>query len=176
MRVLKYILLALLSLVVLFFLISLILPTKYQVSRSITIQAPIDSIYDNIIDLNRWDRWVRWTHEVDNTLKKTYELNANGEKVAFRWASEKFGTGKIHITKSVHNNLIEYNLLVNYERFSTKGKFTFVAAKEGIEVTWFNFGELHDPISRYIGLFMDSMLGPDFEYGLKKLQYILEKH
>ena len=40
-----------------------------------------------------------------------------------------------------------------------------------MKVTWFNQGDLGwNPVSRYFGLLMDKMMGPDFEEGLENLR------
>jgi hypothetical protein len=44
-----------------------------------------------------------------------------------------------------------------------------------LEVTWTNQGELGpNPVSRYFGLFIDNMMGPDMETGLHHLQKKVE--
>ena len=44
------------------------------------------------------------------------------------------------------------------------------------EVTWSMEADLgFNPISRYFGLFFDSMIGPDFEKGLNNLNNIVKK-
>ena len=46
----------------------------------------------------------------------------------------------------------------------------------GTRVTWTNEGDMGaNPVNRYFGLMMDSMVGPDFEAGLKNLKALAER-
>ncbi len=52
-----------------------------------------------------------------------------------------------------------------------KGYWNFAQDGNDVKVTWgmkTNMGA--NPIARYIGLFMDGMVGPDFEKGLKTME------
>ena len=45
----------------------------------------------------------------------------------------------------------------------------------GTRVTWTNEGDMGaNPVNRYFGLFMDRLVGPDFEGGLKNLKALVE--
>src|SRR4051812_35344748 len=58
MRILK---LAVISIVLLFLLITAmasLLPSTVHISRAVDIDAPLDSVYTNINDLTKWNRWI----------------------------------------------------------------------------------------------------------------------
>ena len=50
----------------------------------------------------------------------------------------------------------------------------FEPTEEGTRATWANEGEVGYPLGRYFGLFLDGMMGPDFERGLKNLKRVCE--
>jgi hypothetical protein len=53
----------------------------------------------------------------------------------------------------------------------SQGGIEFEKSGDGLRIVWFNEGDLGwNPVSRYFGLLMDRMMGPDFEEGLTKLQ------
>jgi len=55
------------------------------------------------------------------------------------------------------------------------GELTFAAEGNGTKVVWTMNGNAGmNPIFRWFGLFMDKMVGPDFEAGLKNLKKLAE--
>ncbi|MEP6793643.1 MAG: SRPBCC family protein, partial [Saprospiraceae bacterium] len=41
-------------------LFSLLLPKEVTISRSITVSAPIDRVFDQVNDLRNWEKWSPW--------------------------------------------------------------------------------------------------------------------
>jgi hypothetical protein len=59
---------------------------------------------------------------------------------------------------------------------SYSGEFTIEAKDGGSYVTWSMHGDVgRNPLNRWMGLFMDKLVGPDFEAGLKGLKAQAEK-
>jgi hypothetical protein len=57
----RFIKLALISMVVLFLIItaiSALIPSSVTITRTIDIKAPADSVYNNINDVSKWSRWL----------------------------------------------------------------------------------------------------------------------
>lgn len=68
MRLIK---LALLSAIFLFLVvtaISLLLPSTINISRAIDINAPIDSVYNNLNDLTKWKKWLAGYDSANTTI------------------------------------------------------------------------------------------------------------
>jgi len=61
MKFFKGLLIVIVGLVVLFLLIGIFLPSQYRVERQITIKAPIDSVFNNALDLHTVLLWNPWT-------------------------------------------------------------------------------------------------------------------
>ena len=56
------------------------------------------------------------------------------------------------------------------------GEFIIEAKAGGSFVTWTMHGDVgKNPINRWTGLFMDKLVGPDFEAGLAGLKALAEK-
>lgn len=56
------------------------------------------------------------------------------------------------------------------------GAFELTPQADGVKVVWSDAGDLGmNPLSRWFGLFLDRMIGPDFEKGLSNLKRNLEK-
>ena len=57
----------------------------------------------------------------------------------------------------------------------SSGQLRLETAGAGTRVTWTNEGDMGaNPVNRYFGLFMDRLVGPDFEGGLKNLKVLVE--
>jgi len=174
MKALKISLLILAGIVALFFLITALLPATYQVERKITIAAPLEVVYENIVSLENWEAWDPWMVQ-EPTAPNTYEgTRGIGQKRC--WNGKVLGKGCMTIYDAVELETMYFNLvfLEPYEMHSS-GVFTLNTVNEGIEVTWQMYGNLTYPFERLIGLTMDSSLGTDFENGLKQLKILCEK-
>ena len=56
------------------------------------------------------------------------------------------------------------------------GTIELRAQDGGIRVVWADAGDLGmNPVNRWFGLFLDKMIGPDFERGLVNLKRLAEK-
>ena len=83
------------SLLLLLFVISLFLPSKWRVERSVVIAGEPDAIYSYVADLRKWPEWTAWTTNKDPTL--TYSFEGQGPGAIQRWKSEKMGSGFITV-------------------------------------------------------------------------------
>ncbi|OGU14206.1 MAG: hypothetical protein A2X61_14585 [Ignavibacteria bacterium GWB2_35_12] len=174
MKVLKIILIILVSLFALIVLVGLLLPSNIKLERKITIDAPPAVVFDLLNDLHNFHQWSPFS-ELDTNMKikvsgtsgvgSTYEWNSKGEA----------GIGKITIKESVPNKLIKCQLdfaeegtsFANFKIMDEKGKTT---------LTWdFETDLGGSPFTKYFGLFMEPMMGPQYEKGLKSFKKLAEK-
>ena len=175
MRILKKLLLGLLALVALLLVIALFLPSRYHVQRRIVIQAKPDAIYPWVNNVRKWPDWTAWTKERDPTLNFSYEGPAEGIGAISKWDGKKTGNGMMTLTESNPATGVKYDLSFEHGKFKSVGGISFEPSGNATEVTWADDGELGaNPVSRYFGLVMDKMIGPDFEAGLQKLKQKVE--
>jgi effector-binding domain-containing protein len=94
--------------------------------------------------------------------------------MVWKWNGEEMGNGAMTSTEYQPGKLLAYDLSFDEGKFMSKGKIT-IEAGDSCKVTWTDEGDLgYNPISRYMGLLMDRMMGPDFEKGLAKLKKVAE--
>lgn len=56
------------------------------------------------------------------------------------------------------------------------GAMELSPAPHGVKLAWSTAGDLGmNPVNRWFGLFLDRMIGPDFERGLSNLKTLVEK-
>jgi hypothetical protein len=173
MKRLKTVLLALLALVALFLVVALFLPSRYEIQRSIHIQARPDAIYPWVNNLKRWPEWTPWKNEKDPTLRYTYDGPEEGAGASCRWTGDKSGKGVMTITESNPGNGAKYEIYHGRQRSS--GEILFEPEGAGTRVIWTDAGQLGaNPLNRYFGLVIDRMIAPDFEAGLARLKQKVE--
>lgn len=174
MKFVKRLLVILVAIIALFFIIGLFLPSKYQVERSIVINAPAETIFEQVNDLKKAEKWNAWSAS-DPTMKITYGEVTVGVGATSSWTSEKSGNGTQKIIESIPPKSTKTHL--DFGKMGTAtGYFTFEEAEGGIKATNGFYGDNGMKIiSRYFGLMMDGMVGPFFEKGLAQLKTIAEK-
>ncbi len=76
-------------------------------------------------------------------------------------------------TKSDPLDGVQYDMSFD-GAFPSEGVLRYEVTPTGTQVTWSMSGEMDNFISRYMGLLMNSMVGPPFEAGLEKLKTAAE--
>jgi uncharacterized protein YndB with AHSA1/START domain len=150
--------------------------STYSVSRSTTIAAPPQKIYDLVADFQQWRLWSPW-EELDPELQRTYSGAEEGVGAKYAWTgNKKAGQGRMEITEATAPAKIVVGLeFVKPFKSSNVTTFTFVPKGEGTEVGW----RMDGPRPLFMRLFgfafnMDKLVGGDFEKGLAKLKKALE--
>jgi len=165
----------LLGLIAVLVIIAFILPKTYKVERVVYISADKDLIYSLTSNFNKWDLWVPWTKEMDSTA--VFEIQGPDGQVGtiWKWKGKKMGEGTMTATELIPGQLVAYDLSFNNGKYQSKGKVV-IEAGDSCKVSWTDEGDLgYNPMARYMGLFMEKMMGPDFEKGLAKLKKIAEE-
>jgi effector-binding domain-containing protein len=176
MKTFRKILLWLLAIVAVLVVIAFLIPGNYKVERSVYIKADKMLVYNLCCDMSQWKVWTTWTKERDSTA--VFELVGPACQVGTmqKWDGKKMGNGQMTITELQPGQLIAYDLEFQNGKYQSKGEMIFEQTGDSLKVTWIDSGKLgYNPISRYFGLFMDRMMGPDFEKGLAKLKMIAEE-
>lgn len=174
MKILKFIGVGILFLIVLFFGIAWFIPSQVHVERAIVIPSSSEIVFNQVNDLRKWKHWAPW-QRMDPNMVITYEGFLSGEGASYSWTSNKVGSGKLTITESHPNRYIATDLDFAEEGKAT-GYYRFEPVEGGTKVTWaFETNMGKNPVAKYVGLFMDSMVGNDFEQGLQNLKnYVAE--
>lgn len=156
--------------------IAFLLPRHYRVERTIVIQAPAAAIFPRVADMREWKAWTVW-HERDPEIKNTYSPQQLVVGAWSEWDSKKEGRGKATVTALDAPHRAAYRL--EFPDFGTVSTGTFHLVAEGAAATrvvWSDEGDLgYNPLNRWFGLFLDGMVGPDFEAGLAKLKRTMER-
>ena len=175
-RVVRRILVLALTAIALLLLVSLFLPGRYRVQRSIVINAKVEAIYPLVATPRRWPEWSAWSLEKFPTMKYTYEGPESGVGAISRWDDPKLGDGEMKITHADPAKGVWYELKTQHGALVSSGTVEFQRVGEGTRVFWSDEGELgRSPLRRVFGLMVDRMLGPGLEAGLAKLKQRVEQ-
>ncbi|RZN80901.1 MAG: polyketide cyclase [Winogradskyella sp.] len=168
----------LLSIIVLMILLAAVAPKKYNVSRSIVVNKPVNEVFLYLKLIRNHNDWSPWKKK-DPNIKQEY-IGTDGE-VGFlaKWEGNKdVGTGEQEII-----DIIENKTIISILRFfkpwkSQSDAYLSVDAVSDNEtkVIW-GFSGINKPPTNIFFLFfnMDKTVGKDFEEGLRDLKQILEK-
>jgi hypothetical protein len=147
------------------------LPKTYSVSRSAVINAPDSVLYKNISDFNEFLTWNPWMKK-EPSAKTVVSGTPSQPGHKYTWEGKETGSGSMTIKTVTPNSLIDIDLrFVKPFESQADTKFAITADGTGNKVTWTMSGE-NNLMGKWMCLFMDmdSMVGKDFEEGLKSLK------
>jgi effector-binding domain-containing protein len=176
MKTVRKILLWVLAIIVVLIIIAFLLPKTYKVERSVYVKADRGVIYNLVCDYNNWHLWAAWTKEMDSTVQFELVGPPCQAGTQWKWDGKLLGNGEMTITTVKPGELFEYDLSFDHGKYKSVGQMILEPAGDSVKVIWNDAGDLgYNPFSRYFGLFMGKMMGPDFEKGLNKLKMVAEE-
>lgn len=154
---------------------ALLLPPGFAVQRSVDIAAPVDKVYALVASPREWARWTVWNQR-DPGMKMSYTGPDSGAGAGWSWLSDSEGSGAMQFTAAEPGQRIAYTLsFPDFDAPST-GELGFEATAGGTRVRWSMQGSMGSfLVFRWMGLFADRLIGPDFEAGLANLKREAEK-
>ena len=172
---LKKILGALLIVVIVLVGVAYMLPREAHVERSIVIDRPAAAIFPLVNSLKRFNEWSPWA-QYDPNVKMSFTGPDTGPGAAMHWVgNSKVGTGDQMITESIPDKRVNTDLTFG-DMATSKASWLLTSEGSSTTVVWTLDSTLgNNPAFRYMGLFMDKMVGPDYERGLAQLKSLAEK-
>jgi len=183
MRFVKGLVVFLLVLIVALIGVAFMLPPSAHVERSVTIDRPASEIFAILNSYHRFNEWSPWAAKDPNAH---YTLSGPaagvGAKQAWIGDPKTVGTGSQQIIESKPNESVTTALDFG-DMGQAKARYLLAPAGHGTRVTWsldtnaplaLDGKIIWNTIGRYMGLFMDGMVGPDYESGMAKLKALVE--
>lgn len=175
MKILKRILIVLGIIILLIVIVGLILPAKVTIEKSIVINAPEATVFEQVNTLKNWEKWSPWA-KMDPTAKVVYNDIPSGNGASYSWEGEKIMKGTMTLADVKEYSHITEKMLFN-GKDSAQATMDFVKEGKGVKVTWkmdmdngWNvFGRLATAI------FVKGMMEDAFEQGLKDMKDVAEK-
>lgn len=168
---LKKILIGLAVLIVALLVIGFMLPGSLHVSRSATINASPENIFEEINDLKKWQEWQYW-NTLDSNMQITFGDKTVGTGAVYSWkGNSSVGEGTITITESVPNKSVASDLAFAGGE-PAKALYTLESEGDSQKLTMnvdMDFGA--NPLMRWIGfLMMEKHMNEAFDYGLNNIK------
>jgi hypothetical protein len=174
MKLLLRIIAGLAIVVLLLVAVAFLFPREYRIERSLAMKAKPDAVLPQIADLRAWKSWSAW-HQRDPDMKLSYSAQTTGVGAWSAWDSKKEGNGKMTITGQMPTK-VDYALEFLDVGMKALGTMELAPEPGGVRVVWSTTGDLGmNPVNRWFGLFLDKLIGTDFERGLANLKQIVEK-
>jgi hypothetical protein len=148
----------------------------YTVTRSTTINAPVQRVHALVADFHEWQKWSPW-EDLDPQMQRTYSGPEAGTGATYAWVgNKKAGAGDMTITADTPQQV---DIALNFLKpFPAKNRIELVLIPAGDTATAVEW-RIHGELSGVMRLFsvvksMDSLVGPDFEKGLARLKRVAE--
>lgn len=176
MKTLKVIAIVIVSVIAILLIVAFFVPKEFSYEKSITINAPIDSVWNNANSLSALDKWSPWNDHDPNMKKEMTGIDGTvGAKQT--WTSDIVGSGSQTIIMFSKPTYFETELIFT-EPNESKGKafVKLVSKGNNTTATWGMTGTMPYPFN-LMNLFMDmeKNLGKDWDNGLSKLKKLSEK-
>lgn len=169
LKILKY----LVGIAVLLLAVGFLLPGTYSAQRSVTINAPAEKVFPLVANHKEWKRWSVWNQR-DPNMEMTYSGPGMTAGSKWSWKSKSEGNGEMEFSAVEPNKRVGYILTMEGMTPAT-GELKFTPEGAATRVSWdINGNAGMNPVFRWFGVFMDKMVGPDFEAGLKNLKKLAE--
>ncbi|HEY1848453.1 MAG TPA: SRPBCC family protein [Opitutaceae bacterium] len=154
--------------------VGFMLPGHYRVERSVIVDAPPARVFPLVADLRSWAKWGVW-FERDPGMKIEYSPATTEVGAWSQWQSKSQGDGKMTISSFRAPEDFEYKMEFSDVGMVSQGSVLLAPVPGGTKVTMAMQGDLgRSPLYRWLGVFMDRMVGPDFVAGLANLKRLGE--
>lgn len=170
MKILKKIFIVIGVIIALVLVVSAFLPGTVVVTRSRVMPISKETAVEKVVVLQQWPKWMTWA-KLDPNAQYTYSAEpATGKGAWYSWKGNKdMGEGKMNIAEIYGTDSVKMDLIfADYPPNPVMFKF-FEKENGQTEVVWSMTMEMAYPM-RIMGLFMDGMMGPDFEGGLEGIE------
>lgn len=177
MKILKRLGLVVLGIILLIVIIGLLMPSSTVIEKSIVVNAPIETVFDQVNTLTNWKKWSPW-YKMDTTANITYNGPATGNGASYSWVSKNsdVGSGTLTLSDVKENEHITENMVFK-DRGEGKATMDFIKEGNGIKITWkMEMDHGWNPLMRILGaVFIKGALGKQFEDGLQGIKNAAEQ-
>lgn len=174
MKVLRIIVGIIAVVAVIYFVAAIFLPGTYRVERSIVVNAPVATVYNEMRFFKNFHNWSPWLeHDPGMAITITGTDGEVGAKYAWESANKNVGAGSLTRVQQEENKLLVSELRIADWGGVSKAGYAYEEVTGGTKVTWYLEGTLSF-FMRPMGLLMERMTAGDFEKGLQKVKTHIE--
>lgn len=142
---------------------------KFNVEKSVVINAPIEKVYAAIRDFHTWPTWSPWL-----IVEPGCEAKVSPDGMQNSWEGDIIGSGKMIIDSAEENKAINYTLtFLKPWKAVSPVSFSLDQTSDGVQVTWTMEGSVPFFLF-FLKKMMGAMVGMDYERGLSMLKDMVE--
>ena len=148
----------------------------FRIERSATIDAPPETVFDQVNDFHNWDGWSPWA-KLDPNMAVTYSGPPAGAGAGYAWDGKgQVGRGRMTITDSRPGERVAIDLRFEKPfRAVNPTEFTFTPEARGTRVRWVMTGQKNFLMkAAHLLMNVEKTVGRDFEKGLAAMQAVVE--
>lgn len=174
MRLLKGFIFTITGLFVFITLLSLLIPSRVQISRGVVIDAPAQKVFAEIANLHNWKHWQPVLkadtggvhYSADSTAIGSYcEWMSSGKKNKCSISAGGSQSTTVILSREGENDWINTITVLP------------LADSSKVQVEWSGLTRLKwYPWEKFYGIFIEKVTGPGFEESLNSLKAYVEKH
>ncbi|MGY0393022.1 GyrI-like domain-containing protein [Bizionia sp. KMM 8389] len=176
MKTIKYILFLLLILIIGASIYIAVQPNGYSMTRTKTIHAPAEVIYNQVVKLESWKSWTSWTAN-NPSIITTLKDSTAGVGGEISWEGDK-KTGLVKTQATTPFKTINQDIQLNeFSPANSLWEFNQISATE-TEVVWTlsaNNLSFYEKGYALLNGGQNSIFGPDFEESLDNLETVVLK-
>ena len=136
-----------------------------NIERSITVNAPIEKVFETISDYHHWSAWSPWL-----IMEPEVKVTVQPDGKYYEWEGNRTGSGNMTITSETENTSVNMDLLF-LKPWKSKAKVGFKLTSDGdsTTVSWDMQSSL--PFFMFwMKKMMEQFIGMDYERGLRLLK------
>ncbi len=142
---------------------------KFNVQKSITINASAGKVFDVISDFHHWPVWSPW---LVSEPEAKVDIDEDGQY--YEWLGNRVGSGNMKVKQATAPNTIDYDLnFLKPWKSSSKVKFECKAKGNDTEVIWSMDSSL-PWFMFWMKKMMIAFIGADYDRGLNMLKEYVE--
>jgi hypothetical protein len=177
MKFLRNLFIVIAVIAVVLIVVGFFLPQTAHVERSIVVNASPDTVFQEVNTFEEYNDWSPWfKRDPDAVYEYSGADSGVGAKMSWKSDDPQVGNGSQEIIESTYPKHVKMELFFGED--PKPGYASFNLKELGpnqTELTWsFDADFGNNIIGRYFGIFMDDMLGPDYEQGLESLKAKIE--
>ncbi len=178
MKAFRRIIIATAVIIVIPLIIALFVPKEFKAEREITINKPLEEVFNYVKYLKNQEKYGKW-YRIDPNMKTTYIGEDGTPGFVLKWESENddVGCGEQEITNIEENKRIDFELrfLTPFESKAPVYLETEAVNETQTKVKWAYLGKMSYPMNIMLLFNLDEMIGNDFQTGLENLKMNLEQ-
>ncbi len=175
MKILKWILYIVLSIVALVLIIPLFMPSTVEVSTETEVSCTPAQVFHNaasFTDRNKWDPWLETEPAAEFSI--TPEIDYVGSE--YTWSGEKIKSGKMVVDSVVIGEYIGSLIFFGDDPDPGRVEWTLEGTEKGTWITWTFSAKTSYPVERLMLNIFSGQMKSSFEKGLQNFTAYLDKN